>query len=282
MTELEFQKMNERLLRMRQIKQISSEQHYGQTQTCDSEQSKMDTAAGNFKPEPIECAGGCGVMVEPVLFECPDFKIKRWQKNYICQDCCEKIKAKEQAAKEKTRLQNIRRQRILKQQRLITQLADIPALYSKARLMHLKTGFKNLLLGDDSIFLWGGVGVGKTYSAAALMRQKIANGGYCKRVVFENLLAQIRGFDQAEEDILRPYLKCNLLILEDLGISKTDFSSRILFRIVDERLEAMKKTVITSNEPIEKIGQIYGERIFSRLQTYKIAKLSGKDRRLNK
>ena len=79
-------------------------------------------------------------------------------------------------------------------------------------------------------------------------------------------------FSRDEEDArearddTRRYLKCDLLILDDLGSEMTTpFAQSALYTLLNTRLTAEKKTVISSNLSMDDVQRRYSPQIASRL-----------------
>lgn len=175
--------------------------------------------------------------------------------------------------------------RIEHRKRLQAEMAGcIPLLYRNARKADLTAEAQGLLFGDDSVYLYGNTGVGKTYASMALIRHEIVRGKSCKRVNFKSLLLQIRASyadkEQSEQAIIKPLLDADVSIIDDIGIDATAFNSTVLYNLVDYRLENMKKTVIISNLSLEKLKDGIDQRLFSRLMTYSVVQMRGNDYRV--
>ena len=171
--------------------------------------------------------------------------------------------------------------------------------------------------GDDSVFISGKTGCGKTHLAIAMLRDFIekrimempmernARGAIiadpCYRagmfVSIPRILMEIRmtfsgktkkhvpwEIDsrtyETEEDVINKYVYEPILILDDLGSEKTtDFSTSILNIIIDERINNLKKTIITTNLSLQEIENHIDARIASRLSAMKNIKINMPDYR---
>ena len=80
-------------------------------------------------------------------------------------------------------------------------------------------------------------------------------------------------------------LSCDLLILDDLGTEMiTEFSKSVVYTIINSRLLAGKKTIISTNFSMDRIEEVYTPQIASRLTgEYQDLPFVGRDiRRLRK
>ena len=82
----------------------------------------------------------------------------------------------------------------------------------------------------------------------------------------------------------KKYIKCDLLIIDDLGTELTNsFVSSQLFLCINERIMRRKSTIISTNLKLENFSDTYSERTFSRIASnYRMVKLEGKDIRIQK
>ena len=75
------------------------------------------------------------------------------------------------------------------------------------------------------------------------------------------------------------------MFLDDLGVGyadtsrATDFTNRVLYRILDVRLHRERLTFICTNKPPYELEKHFDRRISSRLHMLHILPLTGKDRR---
>lgn len=142
---------------------------------------------------------------------------------------------------------------------------------------------KNLLLS-------GGTGLGKTFLSGCIARE-VSERGYS--VVYDTAINLFSAFetrkftrDAAEErqarDDTRRYLSCELLILDDLGSElTTPLVQSTLYEVVNSRLQADKRTIISSNLSMEQIAQRYTPQVASRIGgLYRELTFYGQDIRL--
>ena len=144
---------------------------------------------------------------------------------------------------------------------------------------------KNLLLS-------GGTGLGKTFLSGCIARE-VSRQGYS--VVYDTAISLFAAFEtrrftrDAEEsrqarDETRRFLSCDLLILDDLGSELvTPFVQSALYTLLNARLMAGKRTVISSNLTMDEVRRRYTGQIASRLEgEYRVLTFYGEDIRLLK
>jgi len=126
---------------------------------------------------------------------------------------------------------------------------------------------KNLLLS-------GGTGLGKTFLSGCVARE-VSNRGFS--VVYDTAINLFAAFEtrkftrdlheerQARDDTRR-YLGCDLLILDDLGSElTTPLAQSTLYEVINSRIQADKRTIISTNLSMEHIAQRYTPQIVSRI-----------------
>jgi len=172
---------------------------------------------------------------------------------------------------------------------------------------------------EDDIMISGPTGSGKTHLAVSILRNIIERGvikypmgrdrtgnkllfspgvfglmGSGEFVTVPRLLMDLRavfsgsqkkqGMDgwevKTEQDAIAEYTKPSVLILDDLGAEKTtDYSLTSLYLIIDERINNLKRTIVTTNLTLKEIEEKMDARVASRLSGMKIIKLTMPDHR---
>ena len=143
--------------------------------------------------------------------------------------------------------------------------------------------FKNL-------FLSGAPGLGKTFLSACIART-VSESGFS--VVYDTAVNIFTRFEEQKfardrleageaKDETRRYLGCDLLILDDLGSElSTPFVQSALYTLINTRLTADKRTVISSNLTMDQVRARYTPQIASRLEgEYRVLPFYGEDIRL--
>lgn len=162
----------------------------------------------------------------------------------------------------------------------------IPPLFRGAHIRQLNSNLRGRLLGkpfEQGLLLWGAAGVGKTHTAMAMIRWYVTRRISVQRVTFAELLLSLRSSfngSGTERDVIRPLLDAPVLVLDDVAAgSLSDYSTTALLNILDCRIEHCKPTIITTNLSPENLGEAFGQRIASRVETFLSVKLAGRDKR---
>lgn len=142
---------------------------------------------------------------------------------------------------------------------------------------------------SDNLLLYGDSGLGKTYLSACIAGV-VSDSGHS--VVYDtagHIFAQMESAkfrpEEGGAESVGRYTGCDLLILDDLGTEMTTaFVQSALYQLINGRLMAGKKTVISTNLDPEEIGRRYSPQILSRIQgEYRILPFFGEDiRRLKR
>ncbi len=117
------------------------------------------------------------------------------------------------------------------------------------------------------LLLSGSYGCGKTHLAAAIVNQRVAQGGSALFVVVPDLLDHLRaayapGAEEGYDARFEAVRSAPLLVLDDLGTeAPTPWAAEKLFQILNHRYNARLPTVFTTNHSLEDLD----ERLRSRL-----------------
>lgn len=129
---------------------------------------------------------------------------------------------------------------------------------NRSQIYQLATG-RFLDEKADLLFI-GPPGVGKSHLAQALGYELIKRG---KSVLYRSVFDVVTELLELELEnyakTLNRYLKCDLLIIDDMGIKHLPHkSAEYLFEIIMRRYE-IRSTLMTSNRPLEEWGKLIGD-----------------------
>ena len=137
------------------------------------------------------------------------------------------------------------------------------------------------------LYLWGGVGAGKTRLACSIANESFrrGRGGYFARVpMVLHRLQPGREADEREE-LERLLYSTPLLVLDDIGAERdqaTDYTRRTLYMIYEERGDRGLRTVFTSNKALDDLSAMQDDdRLSSRIAgRAHVVELTAADQRL--
>lgn len=192
---------------------------------------------------------------------------------------------------------NVRRQRMIERRTKTADFRERRTLDSfdfgfnpsiDRRLIHeLATG--GFLDRAEDILLIGPPGVGKSHLAQAIGHELIKTGKIVLYRSIFDILSDLRADvpDPKHVRTMKRYLKCDLLIIDDMGVKQLPHhSGEHLFEIIMRRYE-LRSTLMTSNRPLEEWGKLIGDvptatAILDRfLHHAKVIKIKGKSYRMN-
>ncbi len=135
--------------------------------------------------------------------------------------------------------------------------------------------------GVHNLFLSGTPGLGKTFLSACIARV-VSERGFS--VVYDTAIHifscfEAEKFGREEPGFTRRYLKCDLLILDDLGSElTTPFIQSVLYQVINTRLITGKHTVISSNLSQREVSLRYSAQAASRIAgEYRLLEFWGED-----
>lgn len=137
---------------------------------------------------------------------------------------------------------------------------------------------ENAIFDNESLFINGRPGTGKTFLASVIAIERAYEGKYSNFANVPDVLDDLRDFNQktsseeyeTPQEKLRKLYKTPCLILDDLGAEKsTDWTCETLFKIVNKRYNDGKQLIITSNFNIDELQRkmdfTAGDRIIRRI-----------------
>lgn len=124
-----------------------------------------------------------------------------------------------------------------------------------------------------SIIMSGDAGTGKTHLACGIGQQVIRQYGasVCYATVYDVLQfvkgSFQKGADYTEAQAIRSFVNPALLIIDEVGVTKTtEFELQTIFTVLNGRYEEQKPTIVISNLCFSELNQAMGERCIDRLR----------------
>lgn len=140
---------------------------------------------------------------------------------------------------------------------------------------------------DKNLLFYGVTGLGKTFMSSYIAKA-LLDKGYV--VIYQTAFKMFEIIEEYKfrnsdkhisKDDYENLFDCDLLIIDDLGTELTNsFTVSELFIILNTRLLNGKKTIISTNLTPLQLGELYSQRIFSRIfDKFKMIEFVGKDLR---
>ncbi len=128
----------------------------------------------------------------------------------------------------------------------------------KSRIMNLADA-RFMERGENIVFI-GGPGVGKSGLASGLLRESILSGNrglfYNAQDLLDDLYASLA--DRSTSKMLKKICRYDLLVLDELGyLTLTPEQMNGFFKLMSERYQANKSTIITTNLDYDKWYEIF-------------------------
>lgn len=169
---------------------------------------------------------------------------------------------------------------------------DPAALRRMEQILRIMQDYAEHFTSDkgESLVLFGGTGLGKTHLSTAVARAVIDKG---YDVFYTGAVNMLSDFEYQRfgnsmtgdvgQDTSR-YFSCDLLIIDDLGTEVTNqFTTSVLYNVINTRLNRKKATIISSNLAQADFRSRYWDRITSRvLGEYTVLPFLGTDVRSQK
>ncbi|MBQ8576489.1 MAG: ATP-binding protein [Clostridia bacterium] len=143
----------------------------------------------------------------------------------------------------------------------------------------------------QNLLFFGQTGLGKTHLSTAIAKALIDRGFDVVYETAQNIFSDFederfnRAYNSgAEEKKTDRYFECELLILDDLGAELSNqFTASCLYNLINNRMNAGKSCIISTNLSHPEIEKRYTQRVLSRLLgTYQNLRFCGRDVRMMK
>lgn len=142
---------------------------------------------------------------------------------------------------------------------------------------------KHFVEGKEShwcLYLHGEPGCGKTHLAVAALKYYIIKNRYSTALFltcrsYFSMLQDNFNNPLGMSNLTRKLLECDLIILDDLGVSRgTDWQREKICELIEERYNKNKKTIISTNWDLEKAKQeLLDDRLYRRIAEGKVLKI---------
>jgi len=137
----------------------------------------------------------------------------------------------------------------------------------------------------NGILMRGATGLGKTHLSLSIAKEVI-NKGYS--VIYASTPDLFRKCEQeqfrkAGEATTDTVMAADLLILDDVGAEvESKFNNAFLYNIINNRINALRPTIVSTNHDLNELCARYGDRVVSRLKTMDDLLFVGSDIRIRR
>lgn len=143
---------------------------------------------------------------------------------------------------------------------------------------------------SGNLLFIGRTGLGKTYLSVSIAKEVLEKGYLVQYTPAQAMIDRFervrfsRDATPEDREATRNILRCDLLVLDDLGAEFiSSFSQSVLYHVINERLVEGRPTVISTNLDPAGLSAAYSERIVSRLiGSYTLYGFVGRDIRQQK
>lgn len=138
--------------------------------------------------------------------------------------------------------------------------------------------------GDlPGLCLTGNIGVGKTYLAACAAAERLRHRPV-RWVSAAHLMAKLRqDFNStAKQEADSIVGSSGAVVLDDINkVNPTKYGREVMFAVIDSRIQEGSPVLVTMDCDLERIGDLLGDAIKSRLASFTVVRMTGEDRRLH-
>lgn len=182
---------------------------------------------------------------------------------------------------------------LIKRAEEVKQRANIPALYydkelkdfeweiykkdgntidlskHKACIEDFVNNYKEWKAENQGLYIYSTMrGTGKTFLASCICKEIMAKYAIITKfvqatsLIEESKKSQLADNGTSYIDLLK---RCELLVLDDIGINNTEWMNSLLFEILDHRYQNQLVTIITANIPQSELSKTMDDRLVDRI-----------------
>ena len=104
------------------------------------------------------------------------------------------------------------------------------------------------------LFLWGGVGTGKSFLAGCIANALIEQEVPVHMTNFARILNELNSSFSGRNEVVDKLCCYPLLVIDDFGMERgTEYALEQVYNIVDSRYRSQKPLIVTTNLPLNEI-----------------------------
>ena len=123
-----------------------------------------------------------------------------------------------------------------------------------------------------NLIMVGSTGTGKTHLACGVAKTLLKNGLKARYITSEEIANRIMKAwdrdtkDQSEESVIYDLAQYEMLIVDEYGLHDRDKRTELVHKVLTERYDLKKPTMLISNFTLEHLKKDMGDRLWSRFQ----------------
>ncbi len=187
----------------------------------------------------------------------------------MCPECAEQREAELSHEKEqdrqKSECENLERRGI--RGRMLDMTFDTYEAASQEQKTALERCMQYVDGLDGNLLLIGSVGTGKTHLGVAIARSD-DHGEYTTlmRMIRDIRRAYRKDENVSEQGVIDKWASRRLLVLDEIGVQhSTNAEQLLIYEVINDRYIQNLPTVLISNETVDGMTQVLGERVMDRL-----------------
>ena len=137
----------------------------------------------------------------------------------------------------------------------------------------------------NGILMIGNTGLGKTHLSLSIAKEVLSKGYTVVYASTPDLFRKCEQeqFRKAGETTTDTVMEADLLILDDVGAEvESKFNNAFLYNVINNRINALKPTIVSTNSDLNDLKARYGDRVVSRLKTMDDLRFVGSDIRIRR
>jgi len=114
--------------------------------------------------------------------------------------------------------------------------------------------FSSMYKNNQGLMFWGGVGTGKSFTAAVIANELLERQCSVIMTSFVKLLDEMGSNERTNDDYIKRLNSAKLLVIDDLGVERsTNYALEKVYDIIDSRYRNGQPVIITTNLTIDEM-----------------------------